>query len=105
MRGSHDDRFRVLYFPKHVRGQAQEWKRVVQELRSRNCFVTVYPIHSDTIVARGGNAGLPPDVELLPGGSLDTLARFLDDRRHYYDGMLASDGEIRAQLERWLRQG
>jgi hypothetical protein len=105
MRGSHDDRFRVLYLPKSARGQAPQWKRVVQELQSRNCFVTVYPIHSDTTVERAENVSLPPDVELLPGGSLDTLSRFLDDRRHYYDGMLASDSEIRARLEQWLRQG
>jgi GT2 family glycosyltransferase len=105
MRHSHDDRFRVLYLPKRARGQAQEWKRVVQELQSRNCFVTVYPIGTDTTIARGEKAELSPDVELLVGGSLDTLPCFLDDRRHYYDGILASDSEILAQLEQWLRQG
>ncbi|HEY7327086.1 MAG TPA: glycosyltransferase family 2 protein [Gemmataceae bacterium] len=105
MRSSHDDRFRVLYLPKRARGQAPQWKRVVQELQSRNCFVTVYPIHSDGTLERDENVSLPPDVELLSGGRLDTLSRFLDDRRHYYDGMLASDSEIRKRLEQWLRQG
>jgi GT2 family glycosyltransferase len=105
MRGSHDARFRVLYLPHSASGSAHEWKRVVQELRSRKCFVTVYPVGKDPAVARGETADLPPDVELLPGGDLETLPRFLDDRRHYYDGVLASDGKILARLQHWLRQG
>ncbi len=113
MRGSHDERFCVLYLPKQTNGQTPEWSRVVHELRSRNCFVTVYPIDVGSAVVppplpsvEEGKGGprLPADVEVLPGGSLDSLPRFLAERRYYYDGMLASDREILAQLEQWLRQ-
>lgn len=105
MRSSHDDRFKTLYLPTRSRRSSTEWKRVVRELRSRNCFVTVFPIDTDAAMERIETPELPADVELLPGGSLDNLSRFLNDRRHYYDGMLASDGKVLAQLERWLRQG
>jgi len=105
MRDSHDDRFKVLYLPKQIRGQTQQWQRIVYELRDCNCFVTVYPIATDSAVPCGEVPELPADVELLPGGGLDTLPRFLAERRHYYDGVLASDAEILAQLRQWLRQG
>jgi GT2 family glycosyltransferase len=105
MRGSHDDRFRVLFLPKPTCQKGPEWKQIVQELRSRNCFVTVYPIAAESSVEQDETGGLPADVELLPGGSLDTLPHFLEARRYYYDGILASDGEILAQLEQGLRLG
>jgi hypothetical protein len=41
---------------------------------------------------------------LLPGGGLDTLPRFLADRRHYYDCLLASDAEIIAQIQQCGRR-
>jgi len=102
-RSSHDERFKVLYLPKQTCGHAPELRRVVHELRSRNCFVTVYPIGEEVAVARGEGPRLPTDVELLPGGSLDTLPRFLADRRHYYDCLLASDAEVLAQLQQCVR--
>ena len=105
MRDSHDDRLRVLYLPAQSCGQTLEWKRVVHDLRSRNCFVTVYPIVTGAAAAHSETKELPADVELLPGGDLDALLRFLAERRHYYDGMLASDTEVRARLKQWLRQG
>lgn len=104
MRDSHDDRFRVLYLPEQGGGQTLQWPRVVHQLRSCNCFVTIYPIGTGTPAAPAAALELPADVELLPGGSLDTLPRFLAERRHYYDGMLANTGEVRVRLEQWLRQ-
>ncbi|MHB1422054.1 MAG: glycosyltransferase family 2 protein [Gemmataceae bacterium] len=97
-RGSHDDRFKVLYLPKQSRGRALEWRRVVHELRECNCFVTVYPIGTEMAGLPCDRQGLPADVELLPGGSLDTLPRFLDERRDSYDCIMASDSEILALL-------
>lgn len=105
LRGSHDDRYRILYLPKQTCAQTPNWKKVVQELWSRNCFVTVYPIDTGAPAQPGEMVDLPAEVELLPGGSLETLPRFLAERRHYYDGMLASDTEVRARLEQWLGQG
>jgi hypothetical protein len=43
---------------------------------------------------------LPADVEVLTGGGLDTLSRFLADRANYYDRILTSDPEILAMGER-----
>jgi GT2 family glycosyltransferase len=105
LRDSHDDRYRVLYLPKRMCGQTPSWKKVVQELWSRSCFVTVYPIDTGVSSEPGETLDLPAEVELLPGGSLDTLPCFLAERRHYYDGMLTGDTEVRARLEQWLRQG
>jgi hypothetical protein len=42
-------------------------------------------------------------VELLPGGSLETLPRFLMERRDYYDCLLASDAELVQRLRQYLR--
>jgi GT2 family glycosyltransferase len=99
-RSSHDDRFKVLYLPKPTAGPTPGLQRVVRELRSRNCFVTVYPVDPDTNIAESEGAGLPRDVEMLPGGSLDTLPCFLADRRHYYDCILANDPDVLAQVRR-----
>jgi GT2 family glycosyltransferase len=104
MRGSHDDRFRILYLPQQTGGQTLQWRRVVHELRSCNCFVTIYPIGTEAAAAPGAALQLSADVELLPGGSLEALPRFLAERRHYYDGMVASAPEVRLRLEQWLRQ-
>ena len=71
-------------------------KRVVNELRSRNCFVTVYPIGTELSDTK---PELPADVEVLAGGTLDTLPRFLAERHDYYDCILASDSEILAALK------
>jgi GT2 family glycosyltransferase len=103
-RSSHDERFKVLYLPKQTRGHAPRLRRVVHELRSRNCFVTVYPVGVEADIARGEAPRLPTDVELLAGGSLDALPRFLADRRNYYDCLLASDAEILAQLQQCGRR-
>jgi len=105
MRSSHDDRFWVLYLPKQTDGPALEWRRVVHELRCRNCFVTVYPIRVGPAAVYDEGRELPADVELLPGGNLDMLFRFLAERRDYYDGVLADDRDVLAQLEQWLQQG
>ena len=103
-RGSHDDRFKVLYLPKRTCGQAPRLRRVVHELRSRNCFVTVYPIVREAASARREMPELPADVELLPCGSLDTLPSFLADRPNYYDCVLASDPEIVARLQQCVQR-
>jgi O-antigen biosynthesis protein len=100
-RSSHDDRFRILYLP--TRGSTGI-PEVVRRLRAWNCFVTVYPIGSEISGSPWEEDGmtlpLPADVEVLPGGGLDTLPRFLADRANYYDRILTSDPEILAMGER-----
>ncbi|MGH7225280.1 MAG: glycosyltransferase family 2 protein, partial [Gemmataceae bacterium] len=103
-RGSHDDRFKVLYLPKQACADAPEWSRIVHELRLRNCFVTVYPIGREAAIARGETPKLPADVEILAGGSLDSLPSFLTDRHNYYDAMLASDPEILTRLKQYVQR-
>ncbi len=100
-RGSHDDRFKVLYVGSVRDGRIEG---VVRRLRSLNCFVTVYPIDAEPSGERGEAPALPPDVELLPGGGLDTLPHFLAERRDYYDCLLASDAEIVRRLKRCARR-
>ncbi len=109
VRNSHDDRFKVLYLPNRkvsriAVGRSAQLECVVRQLHSLNCFVTVYPIHTD-----GGSSSeeafVPyPEVELLPGGSIDSLNHFLADRRHYYDCLLASDASIADRLRDCLRR-
>lgn len=107
-RSSHDDRFKVLYLPRWKSSPlaAKRWEgvdRVIHELRSRNCFVTVYPIDAE---GAGSSVELPelaPDVEVLRGGSLDTLPHFLSERRDYYDCVAASDREILQRLKTCMR--
>ncbi|HTU20819.1 MAG TPA: glycosyltransferase family 2 protein [Gemmataceae bacterium] len=99
-RGSHDDRFKVLYLPKQAAAQAPTLRRIVHELHRRNCFVTVYPIGEEESMADSETPELPADVELLPGGSLATLPSLLADRDNYYDCVLASDPEVVAQLKK-----
>jgi GT2 family glycosyltransferase len=108
-RGSHDDRFKILYLPRRKLASAAaesfleiDW--VVRRLRSLNCFVTVYPIDAEGLVSVGPAPDLPPDVEVLAGGSLDTLPHFLADRRDYYDCLLASDAEIVERLKQCVRR-
>ncbi len=96
-RSSHDDRFQVLYLP--ARGST-EIARVVGQLRARSCFVTIYPVGADASAAE--ISGLPRDVEVLPGGDLDTLPRFLAERRYYYDCILAHDAEIVEHIRRFV---
>ncbi len=109
-RGSHDDRFRVLYLPRRnsdlrALGNVAWIDRVVRRLRSLNCFVTVYPIDAEGAGVGRDEPALPPDVELMPGGNLDSLSHFLTQRRDYYDCLLTSDREIVQQLNQgvWRR--
>lgn len=99
-RSSHDDRFKVLYLPRQNDAPSPVLPCVIRELRSRNCFVTVYPIDPATNSAADEAAKLPRDVEMLSGGGLDTLSRFLAERRHYYDCILTSDAEVLEQVRR-----
>lgn len=96
-RSSHDDRFKVLYFPDKASGLAP----ILRELRARNCFVTVYPVVPDASRVESKAEGLPRDVEVLPGGSLDSLPRFLSERRHYYDCILAGDPQVLERVRQW----
>jgi GT2 family glycosyltransferase len=104
VRSSHDDRFHVLYLPRRYSSAAAtarlaEINVVVQRLRSLSCFVTVYPIDEAAAVPPVEMPELPPDVEVLEGGSLETLPWLLAARCHYYDCVLASDGEIVDRLK------
>lgn len=108
-RGSHDDRFKILYLPRGksatpTAGRVSDLERVVQGLRSLNCFVSVYPIDAEGSGTSGEIAELPSDVEVLPGGTLQTLPHFLAERRDYYDCVAASDAEIVEQLQQCLRR-
>src|SRR5581483_7805073 len=96
MRESQDDRFKVLYLPscKTVSGaekNSSDITEAVRRLQGLNCFVTVYPLDVEEIVSSQGIPNLPPDVEVLPGGSLASLPEFLAERREYYDGLLTND--------------
>ena len=94
-RSSHDDRFKVLYLPR----SSSNLDRIVGELRSRNCFVTVYPIGPDTIAAERQPPNVPEDVEFLPGNSLEALPGFLAERQGYYDCIVANDAEIAERVK------
>lgn len=96
-RSSHDDRFKVLYLPTK-NSDVSAVARVAGRLRCLGCFVTVYPV-GPIAHLRGA---LPPDAELLSGGSLDTLPAFLAGRRGYYDCVLASDREVLRQIKRFV---
>jgi hypothetical protein len=88
-RSSHDDRFKVLYLPEHPARVGD----VVEKLRGRGCFVTVYPV--GPVAGRGRDElGLSGDVELLPGGGAETLPGLLAARRGYYDGVVAGNPEF-----------
>lgn len=99
MRGSHDDRFRILYLP---RSNAKTVEQVVHRLHQRSCFVTVYPVGNAALDARAAWSDLPPDVEVLHGGGMETLPGLLAQRRHYYDCVLASDADIVQSVRRIL---
>jgi GT2 family glycosyltransferase len=104
-RGSHDDRFKILYLPRRESAaEARALERVVRRLHGLNCFVTVYPIGAESLCSPRASRGLPADVESLPGGGLDTLSRFLTERQNYYDGVLASDEAILNQLRQYERR-
>jgi O-antigen biosynthesis protein len=108
VRSSHDDRFAVLYLPRwnsnsSIPDSLANIAVVVDRLRSLNCFVTVYPIDVNPAVPRGEMPLLPPDVEVLAGGSLETLPQLLATRCDYYDGVLASDREIVERLNQCMR--
>jgi hypothetical protein len=97
-RSSHDDRFKILYLPRQNTPDIPALDRVVGELHGRHCFVTVYPVGPEANTTADAARSLPRDVEVLPGGSLDTLPAFLAGRRHYYDCVVASDPDILAQV-------
>jgi O-antigen biosynthesis protein len=106
-RGSHDDRFKVLYLPRrispaHAPERFADLERTVRGLRSLNCFVSVYPIDAEETDRRGDMPQLPSDVELLEGGTLQTLPHFLAERQDYYDCVAASDAEIVERLRQCL---
>ena len=102
-RGSHDDRFKVLYLPRRQSpADAPGMASAIRRLRGLNCFVTVYPIGVVSDHPREETPELPPDVEVLCGGALETLPCLLAERRHYYDGLLASDAEIVQCVRRCL---
>ena len=108
-RGSHDDRFKILYLPRWKSASTATESlsaiaQVVRRLRSSNCFVSVYPIDAQAPVSRGEMPDLPADVEVLRGGSLDTLPDFLAERWDYYDGVAASDTAIVERLKECVRQ-
>lgn len=98
VRSSHDDRFKVLYLPRQKPGIGP----VVRWLHSLNCFVTVYPIDAGETGSWNETPALPADVELLPGGSIDSVPRFLAERRDYYDCLLADDAELEQRLQQNL---
>jgi GT2 family glycosyltransferase len=98
-RGSHDDRFRILYLPKR---ESRTMAEVVRRVRRPNAFVTVYPIGQPAIHPRAEFPEFPADAEVLCGGPVETLPDLLAQRRHYYDCVLASDTEIVAWVRRCL---
>jgi GT2 family glycosyltransferase len=107
-RGSHDDRFKVLYLPRRkvhslASNGSEGITHVVGQLRSLNCFVSVYPIDSGEDGSDRDKLAFHPDVEVLPGGSLDSLTRFLGERANYYDCLLASDMEIVDRVRRYKK--
>ena len=107
-RSSHDDRFKILYLPAR-KSDCFAIVRIVDRLHALNCFVTIYPVEKLLDVQRMEplaadrstlRHSLPPEVELLPGGTLETLPNFLTERRNYYDSILASDSEVLQQIKR-----
>jgi O-antigen biosynthesis protein len=109
MRSSHDDRFRVLYLPRwksafDAAEGSPDITEDVRRLRALNCFVTVYPLAVEDSDSKREILGMPPDVEELPGGSFDTLAAFLAERREYYDGLLTNDAGIVQQIRQSLQR-
>jgi O-antigen biosynthesis protein len=109
-RSSHDDGFKVLYLPTRS-NDSSAIAGIVGRLRGLSCFVTVYPV--EQVCDLGDAVGLaalrptlrhalPPDVEVLAGGSLDTLPELLTDRRGYYDCVLASDPQVLEQVRRFV---
>lgn len=104
-RGSHDDRFRVLYLPRCQNASfAPSVESVVRRLCALNCFVTVYPIEAAEEAHCGTKPNIPADVEVMRGGPLETLTDFLVQRHDYYDCVLAGDDEIGRRLPSWIRR-
>ncbi len=108
MRESQDDRFKVLYLPscKTVPGaeNLSDITEAVRRLQELNCFVTVYPLDVEQTVSSREIPNLPPDVEVLPGGSLDSLPDFLAERREYYDGLLTNDAGMVEQIKQCVER-
>lgn len=97
-RSSHDDGFKVLYL---LAGNNDSFAiaAILARLRSLNCFVTVYPVSLDALWPTL-RQGLPAEVEVLSGGSLDALHDFLTDRRGFYDCVLSNESQVLRQVRR-----
>ncbi len=101
-RGSHDDRFRILYLTRADSDhQASSDATMIRCLRELNCFVTVYPIVETSALRDNRKLPWPADVEVLTGDSLKTLPRFLTQRRNYYDLLITNDAKIAKFTKRW----
>jgi O-antigen biosynthesis protein len=102
-RSSHDDRFRVLCIfgsqgDGSRRGLMSRIQAFVGELRSLNCFVTLYPLDPELFNLPAGAVGLPGDVEFMLDGSLDALPQFLAGRCGYYELIFVNDPEVLKHL-------
>ncbi len=109
MRGSQDDRFKVLYLPRCKTVSAAEKHctditEAVRRLQELNCFVTVYSLDVEETISSREIPTIPPDVEVLPGGSLDSLPALLAERREYYDGLLTNDADIVEQIKQCVER-
>ena len=109
MRGSHDDRFTILYLPgsELPADDKVRWANIaktVWRLRALNCFVTVYPLQTKEAISSRKIPNLPPDVEVLQGGCLDSLLDFLVERNEYYDGLLTDNAWIEEQIKQRLQR-
>lgn len=107
-RSSHEYRSRILYLPART-GDPSAIARITEQLCALHCFVTVYPVGSEAdLESKAGLASLrpllarilPPEVELLSGGTLEALPGFLAERRGYYDGVLAGDAQALRHVRR-----
>ncbi len=94
-RGSHDDRFRILYLTRAESDlRASRDVAMVRCLRELNCFVTVYPIVETSALRVHRTLPWPADVEVFTENGLNTLPRLLSQRRNYYDLLIANDASI-----------
>jgi GT2 family glycosyltransferase len=109
MRDSQDDRFKVLYLPScnTISGAEKDLSdltEAVRRLQGLNCFVTVYPLDVEETVSSREIPNLPPEVEVLPGGSLASLPGFLAERREYYDGLLTNDAGMVERIKQCVER-
>jgi GT2 family glycosyltransferase len=105
-RSSHHDHFNVLLLLAGDLGPGMspvrtEFVRLIERLRARNCFVTVYLIGSKHAPAGRQEDQFPADVEVLTGGSHASLLRFVVERAGYYESILAEDPNLLEQVRRF----